>query len=166
MKSDLNTLLEILTLAASGQSYAAIAKTLKLSKAQVQGRATRAKAAGKTIESLRAELKGTPAPKGKPAPQVAKRTTTPARAGHTLDDFRSKFDVGAMIEAKVAELLPEDGEQWFHDSDFRVLCGVSIQNWRRHADEYPQYQFKKGKFHAWAPLHMVEEMQTLTGHAG
>jgi hypothetical protein len=90
------------------------------------------------------------------------------RKGHSLDEFRSQFDITKKIDDKVAELLPDDREEYFTDDEFRQLCGVSVQNWRRHAelDRYRAYQFRKPNFHAWAPKPIVAAMQEITGHAG
>lgn len=176
MKHNNQQLLEILTLAATGQTPTAIAKAMGLGVNAVNGRLARARRGGVTIESLRAEMEAEDGgnrqgvkitrPTNSAPPAGLIQPTTGKAKGHTLDEFRAKFDVGKVIADKCAELLGEDGEEWFHDSDFRTLCGVPIQHWRRNADEFPQYQFKKGKFHAWAPVHMVEQFQHLTGHVG
>jgi hypothetical protein len=103
----------------------------------------------------------TPKPAGSPRPSAA------GRKAHSLEEFRAKFDVTKKIEDKVAELL-QSGEHYFSDDDFRGLCGVSVQNWRRHAelDRFKPYQFKKPGFHAWAPKLIVSEMQEITGAQG
>lgn len=182
MRNDPAELLRILELVASGQSFAAVASALKLTKAQVAGRIQRAKQAGKTIEALRSQLDGKPrilTPEGRatppqrptPRPPFQPKAATPPRpsaVGHTLDEFAGKFDTGTKIQAKVDELLGPDGEQWFHDSDFRAMCNVPVHLWRSAADQFPQFQFvwKSKKLHAWAPVHMVQEFQQMTGHTG
>lgn len=90
------------------------------------------------------------------------------KRGHSLDEFRNQFDVAQKIRDKVEELLQGGGEEFWTDDEFRQLAGVSVQNWRRHAelDEFKQYQFRKPGFHAWAPPSIVEEMKEITGHAG
>lgn len=95
------------------------------------------------------------------------RTAPSSRKAHSLDEFRAKFDVTMKIEDKVAELLAE-GDHYYTDDDFRGLCGVSVQNWRRHAelDRFKRYQFRKPGFHAWAPAALVVEMQEITGAQG
>ena len=107
-----------------------------------------------------------------PKPPAARKPPTvkpKAVAGRSMDDFRANYDFAQVIREKVQELLaPEDANQWWTDDEFRQLCGISIQNWRRHAelDEFRRYQFKKGTLHAWAPLSMIEEFQHITGHVG
>lgn len=101
-------------------------------------------------------------------PNRSKRPAVAKKKGHTLDDFRNQFDVTKKIDDKVEEFLTDDGEEYWTDDEFRQLCGVSVQNWRRHAelDRYRKFQFKKPNFHAWASPKMVEAMQEITGHAG
>lgn len=121
-----------------------------------------------TVESARFQYKqakrGAPSANGRSRPRRPRKT---AKRGHTLDDFRAKFDITKKIEDKVNELL-QDGEEYWTDDEFRGICGVSVQNWRRHAelDRFKPYQFKKPGFHAWAPKDVVEQMKEITGHAG
>jgi hypothetical protein len=109
---------------------------------------------------------------GRPRPTTragrAAATKSNKRKGHSLEEFRKTFDVAQKIRDKVVELLNNGGEEYWTDDEFRQLCGVSVQNWRRHAelDEFKDYQFRKPGFHAWAPPSVVEEMKEITGHAG
>lgn len=114
---------------------------------------------------------GTSAPRSRPSKLTtsAPRTANGSKKkGHSLDEFRSQFDVTKKIDDKVAELLDGDSEEYWTDDEFRQLCGVSVQNWRRHAelDRYRKYQFKKPNFHAWATPKVVQYMREITGHAG
>lgn len=98
---------------------------------------------------------------------VSKKKTK-KKKGHSLEEFRSEFDIAKKIRDKVAELIADSSEEYWTDDEFRQICGVSVQNWRRHAelDEFKRYQFRKPGFHAWAPPSIVEAMKEITGHAG
>ena len=166
--SNPSQLIEILSLLATGQSVPAIALALNMTKGQVKNRIQRARAAGETVEKLRAQLafdQGGPL-LTKAGPLATPKRKAPSQVGHSLAEFRATHDIGAILEAGIAKHLPEDGDVWFHDSDFRALLNVPVINWRRHADQFPQWQFRKGKFHAWAPRPMIAQFQNMTGHTG
>jgi transcriptional regulator with XRE-family HTH domain len=98
---------------------------------------------------------------------LAKTTTTAPVAkinpkAKTLDEFRSKHDTSHIIRTRVGELL--HGAAWYDDNDFRELCGVSIQYWRRYADsgEFAEYRvIKPNRINAWAPAKMAKQMREI-----
>jgi len=100
--------------------------------------------------------------------EIARRPRRNVKKGHSLDEFREKFDVVKKIADKVEEIFGKDSEEYFTDDEFRGLCRVSVQNWRRHAelDRFRKYQFKKPGFHAWASPSVVEAMKEITGVQG
>ena len=89
----------------------------------------------------------------------------PSLKGKDISEFRAKHDVNLIIRTKVLEFLSEDNEEYFEDYDFREICGVSIQHWRRHADspEFEEYRLKKGRLNIWAPEHVIVQMKKILG---
>lgn len=129
----------IIELAAAGWSYQRIASEVKLSKTA-------------TGNVIRAAAGVAPLPR----PAAARK---PAKA-RSFEDFRAKHDTTHIIAGKVKELL--SGSEWFEDNDFRELCCVPSNNWRRHADsgEFDDYRVVKGsRINAWAPKAMARQMR-------
>ena len=85
--------------------------------------------------------------------------------GRSIDSFRAKYDVDLIIEKKVGELLNEEREEYFDDHDFRELCHLPTQSWRRHADspKFAAYRLKKGDLNVWGPAHIIEQMKKILG---
>lgn len=92
---------------------------------------------------------------------ATKRPTT--KAGKTFDSFKAENDLHQKIRNGIREHLPKDGDIYYSDEEFRELCAVPIQRWRRYADseEFREWQIKlQGRIH-WAPKPMIEKMKLL-----
>lgn len=85
--------------------------------------------------------------------------------GKSIDAFRTKYDIDLIINRKVEELLNEGQEEYFDDHDFRELCRLPTQGWRRHADSpsFTDYRLKKGDLNVWGPAHIIEQMKKILG---
>ena len=105
------------------------------------------------VEKVRADL-GIP----EPPPRRGAR-------GKSIDSFRAKYDVDLIIGKKVEEILNEDRDEYFDDHDFRELCRLPTQGWRRHADSprFEEYRLKKGDLNVWGPIHIIEQMKKILG---
>ena len=59
--------------------------------------------------------------------------------------------------------LGPNGKFYYSDSEFRELCGVHVQNWRRHADDdtFAPYRLRRGGHNLWAPAPMIESMKQI-----
>lgn len=88
-----------------------------------------------------------------------------SRKGKTLGQFRDRYDVDLIIQKKVDEVLSDKDEEYYDDHDFREMCGIATQNWRRHADSsrFQPYRLKKGDLNVWGPAHIIISMRRILG---
>jgi len=87
------------------------------------------------------------------------------RKGRSFEDFQRTHDVTHIIVAKVAELLPTDGDEYFTDHEFREACGCPIHTWRRFADDdrFGPWRLVRGQHNYWAPKTMIPKMRQILG---
>lgn len=88
-------------------------------------------------------------------------------AGKSFTEFRQKHDYTHIIERAVAKYLPAGGDVYYEDGEFRILCGVPVQFWRRYSsdDRFLQNRVLRNKSDApyWAPANMAEQMRNILG---
>lgn len=90
---------------------------------------------------------------------------TPSGKGRSMTDFKARYDLHYRVEQKVAELLPPDGDTYYEDAEFRDLCDIHPQHWRR-VSEDSRFQANRvicRQCNVWAPTNMVARMKHILG---
>lgn len=96
----------------------------------------------------------------KPRSTVSPRKVAKPGKARTFDEFREKHDIAHIIQSKVDEYL--QGDVYYDDNDFRELCGIPSNQWRRYADsgEFDEHRVQKSnRINAWAPKSMAKKMR-------
>lgn len=89
------------------------------------------------------------------------------KSGGGLTKFKELFDDSHIIPQKIEEgiqkhLVNSKGEpDWMYDRDFREACGVSVNKWRRYADEYKHLQVRKDSLVIWGHPDIIEDMRLI-----
>ena len=95
-----------------------------------------------------------------------KEQTSPSMlpVGRSMVEFQRQHDPETLIDAAIKQHLSRRGH-YFTDQEFRELCGVNLNRWRRFADleKYRPYRFVRGKFNNWAHPEDVLQMMRVTG---
>ena len=82
----------------------------------------------------------------------------------SIEDFINTYDDSICIPAKIEEgiktLLTENGEpSYMHDKEFRDICGIPINKWRRYANQYQHLQVKTPDGIFWGHPDIIEDMK-------
>jgi len=115
---------------------------------------------GVTAAMAREVMTGIGASPGQSTKPVA---TSKRKVGRTFGDFAKEHDIAGKIKEAITEHLPRNGELYYTDDEFREMCGVHVNRWRRYADmeQFAPFQIKiAGRTH-WAPTAMIEKMRYL-----
>lgn len=92
----------------------------------------------------------------------------PASAnGRSMTEFKARYDLHYKVGQKIAELLPANGDAYYDDAEFRDLCDIHPQHWRRISDD-PRFQANRvvnRQCNVWAPENMVPQMKRILGIA-
>ena len=101
------------------------------------------------------------------SPWSAPVSKTKAKPGRTMEDFKGRFDLHHKVALKVDELLPADGEIYYEDAEFRDLCDIHPQHWRRISedDRFSPNRVNCRQCNVWAPSRMVPKMKHILGLA-
>lgn len=83
--------------------------------------------------------------------------------GKTLAQFRALFDVRERIRAGLKTHL--NGDIYMGDQEFREVCGISAQDWRRPADldEFGDYRWRYKGLLYWAQPKTLAAMKETVG---
>lgn len=90
-------------------------------------------------------------------------TSATAQApGKTIAAFRAEYDIHDKIKAGLAAISPA---VYMTDTEFRELCKVHLNNWRRHADaeDFLPYRIKVNGLWFWAKPAMIQKMKHIVG---
>jgi hypothetical protein len=82
--------------------------------------------------------------------------------GHTLQQFKSLFDVKERIRSGIKTHL---GTLYLTDQEFREACEIPAQEWRRNADleEFGMYRWRYKTILYWAHPRTLETMKETVG---
>jgi hypothetical protein len=80
---------------------------------------------------------------------------------HSLEDFRTENDFSYKIEKAVEEL----GDGYLTENEFKLVCGVPINYFRRFADlpEFRKNHFRLRDVVYWASEKTIEKMKEIAG---
>lgn len=83
--------------------------------------------------------------------------------GKTMADFRERFDSKHIIQKAVAKYLGANGKHYYTDHEFRDLCGIHPQQWRRYSEdeEFDAYRLRRAHHNLWAPTKMIQQMKQI-----
>lgn len=104
--------------------------------------------------------------KSKPSPISEIMAKDKSKLPGTLDDFRANFDDGYIIPKKIEDgvekhLRVKGQPGYLEDSEFRQRCGVSVNKWRRFADQFKSLQVVKDGKIIWGHPEIIEQMREI-----
>lgn len=89
------------------------------------------------------------------------KTTSTNEKGIGIEGFRKLFDksitIPNKIQFKIDSYLKEKG--WEYDDTFRMVCEITLQDWRRYRDKFSRLQVKVDGKVIWGHPDLIDEMR-------
>lgn len=77
-----------------------------------------------------------------------------------FEGFRKLYDKAYIIREKIDTELKRRG--WYYDDDFRVICRMSVNDWKRIRGDFAHLQFQlPDKRMAWGHPEVINKMKEL-----
>ncbi len=75
-----------------------------------------------------------------------------------LEGFRKLYDKAYIIREKIDTELKRRG--WYYDDDFRVICKMSVNDWKRIRNDFAHLQFQlPDKRMVWGHPEVIDKMK-------